>query len=384
MFNSGENLNFSNHNITRVLYTLWKNPGISRVDIAKQLKLNKATITNIVSELIDKNIISILSEGVSSPLGGRKPIYLTVNESYGYIAGIEIQQNQCIGVIINLNGEILYSYKRKKSTRREQLLLSIEEIYLHLKKIAHEMSLQLLGVGIGLSGIIDPFHGIINQSYPLQVKQPVLLSQELERIIDLPFLIENDANCCCWGELLNHKEDSLDDFLFVLSEIHIDENNNFDRVSIGLGIVINNYVHRGNDFSAGEFRSIFREEENDNQFSIPDYKIKNILVDEDVYLQVIKEIAKNIALIVNVLNTKYIFLGTIFEKFQKESQDLFKKYMQANWTYPDQVNCEIKFSSLGDYAVAYGAAAFFLNRMFKISDIDSIHKIEKNISIFDY
>ena len=40
-------------------------------------------------------------------MGGRRPVYLQVNPTYGCVAGIEVQSDQHTLVIINLVGEIL-------------------------------------------------------------------------------------------------------------------------------------------------------------------------------------------------------------------------------------------------------------------------------------
>ena len=46
-----------NTNRRLVLEYIVNNPPISRADLAKQLQLTKATISNIVQELLDRNLI---------------------------------------------------------------------------------------------------------------------------------------------------------------------------------------------------------------------------------------------------------------------------------------------------------------------------------------
>ena len=91
-------------NISRVLRHLWQKKGISRVEIAKELTLDKSTITNIVSGLMKKGVVHEMAEGKSSPQGGRKPIQLAINKDYGCVAGIEIQPNYYEIVVVNLEG----------------------------------------------------------------------------------------------------------------------------------------------------------------------------------------------------------------------------------------------------------------------------------------
>ncbi len=57
-------------NTSNVLKTIWNNKGISRIDIAKKLKLDKSTVTVIVNNLIDKNYVIEIVEGEAGPKGG--------------------------------------------------------------------------------------------------------------------------------------------------------------------------------------------------------------------------------------------------------------------------------------------------------------------------
>jgi Na+/proline symporter len=43
--------------------------------------------------------------------------------------------------------------------------------------------------------------------------------------------------------------------------------------------------------------------------------------------------------------------------------------IQQNWSYPNAVECVIEFATLGDMAVAYGAAGMFLERFFSIPEV---------------
>ena len=107
------NNNFQkNSNISRTLEILWRCNSVSRVEIARQLNLYRSTVSNIINSLIDVGLVFETEEGTSQPQGGRKPIYLSLNEKFGGILGIEIQPGNYKAVFINLHGEVLL----KKST----------------------------------------------------------------------------------------------------------------------------------------------------------------------------------------------------------------------------------------------------------------------------
>ena len=80
----------SDINVSRILRLVWKKKGISRVEIANTLNLDKSTVTKIVSSLTDIGIVKEIAEGSTGPQGGRKPIYLEISKSFACVGGIEI------------------------------------------------------------------------------------------------------------------------------------------------------------------------------------------------------------------------------------------------------------------------------------------------------
>ena len=47
----------------------------------------------------------------------------------------------------------------------------------------------------------------------------------------------------------------------------------------------------------------------------------------------------------------------------------FRRRSSRNWSYENEVDCAIEFATLGDRAVAYGAAGMFLERFFSIPEV---------------
>ena len=69
-------------------------------------------------------------------------------------------------------------------------------------------------------------------------------------------------------------------------------------------------------------------------------------------------------MIANTFNLGRVFLGGHIERYRREVQAVLAEEIQRNWPYPDEVHCRIHFSSLGEKAVAYGAAGMVLHRLF--------------------
>jgi predicted NBD/HSP70 family sugar kinase len=365
----------SNVNISRVIRSIFLNPGVSRVEIARHLSLNKSTISKIVSDLLDMELIQISSVGDASPMGGRKPMHLTINKEWGCIMGVEIQTEAFTVVGINLRGEVFFSHSELVDLTSQSVVNAFISIYQRFRSRLESFGMPLIGVGVGLSGIVNSAKGVIYASNPLELFQPLHLYDEVTRKIeiDVPVIIENDANCCCFGELVFQPAERHENFVFVLGELrkHSIKLDNYRIMAIGLGIVLNGEVHYGTDYSAGEFRSVMHHEENVNQFSITDEEARHFLSDPEVDEKIINELSQNIAFLVNTLNLSKVVLGGPIETLKETIVPILQRTIQRNWAYPNNVECEITFSRLGEMSVAFGAAAMFLEHLISIPEVST-------------
>jgi len=353
-------------NTSRVLRDIWINQEISRIQIAKNLDLDKSTISGIVAELLKISVIKETSVGVAGPQGGRKPVYLTLNETYGCVLGLELRPEAYTAVAVDLEGSIIYSKFELIQISGANFVDRFFEINARLREEVERTNLPLLGVGVGLAGVVNPVKGTIRYSIPLQIENHFDFQKLIAEQYDLPLFLENDANACAWGELAFHRLKNLQDFLFLLVEFRdIRDRTRFhEKTAVGIGIVINGRVHYGHHYSAGEFRSVFCGPECKGQFSFTDEEAFRIEEDPEILQRFIRELSKNIALMVNTFNHSHVFLGGDIERHKKEIQPVLKEAIQSNWPYPDSVPCAIRFSSLGDRAVAYGAAGMVLHHLF--------------------
>jgi predicted NBD/HSP70 family sugar kinase len=218
---------------------------------------------------------------------------------------------------------------------------------------------------------MDPDKGEILQSIPLQISEPFSLATPLASASGVPVHVDNDANCCAWGELTFNKGKQLDNFISVLIEIREEE---LDRklpggLAVGLGIVINGKVHYGTTYSAGEFRSVFSKKTNVSQFSLTSKELLKLNTDRSVFRRFADELAENIALLVNVLNVRCVSLSVFNVAFKDEIIPAMKTKIAEKFPYSLQREFSLGFSAFKEKAVAYGAAGFILEHVFAPSDI---------------
>lgn len=358
-------------NIARILRAIWLNPGTSRIDISRDLGLDKSTVTLIVNELIEMGLVYPVAEGKAGPQGGRKPIQLNINKDFACVVGVEIQPESCTMIAADLDGQIFESSVVPVDfniQKLEEIFCPIVEDFI---RGIEKNKRMIIGLGFGISGIIDPFKGIIHQSIPLNITSPYDFYNNVSERFEMINLIENDANCCAWGELTYHRKADLRDFLFILIKFRKKDPSGLKRsgLGVGMGIVIDGKVHYGRDFSAGEFRSIMWKKGNLNQFSVSNKASLRFNDDPALRKTVFLELSKHIALVVNTLNLSHVFIGGDVLPYQDELSDLLHTEIQDNWAYSGVVKCDIHFSSPAHLSVAFGAASMILNQLFAAREI---------------
>jgi len=351
---------------TRIVRALWQYPNISRAEMASRLGLDKSTVTVEVNSLIEQGLITELSEKQPGKNGGRKPIPLTINKDYGYIIGIAIQSGHYSAVAVNLAGKILEVKEEDASITKDNLTLSIQLIYWEFRSRLSNHPGSLLGIGVGAGGLINPKDGTILFSVPLQISEPFNVVEEISRKLDVPFFIENNANCCAWGELAFHKNTELKNILFALVEFKqaLVPHAEYGGVGVGFGIILNGKVHYGSNSFAGEFRSVLCTEDNGIQVALSKEDLSRILQDPSVFEHFASELARNIAMLVNTLDFCRVFIGGDIEDCGVDFCHILEKAIEKNWMYPVKRQIKIQYSSLGAQAVAFGAAGMLIHNLF--------------------
>ena len=281
--------------------------------------------------------------------------------------GVEFRPEAYNAVAVDLEGNIVFSKFELIRLSGANLTEGMLEVLGRLQAELQRTGLPLLGVGVGLSGVVNPRKRPPALLHPAAASNsPTTSAAEIAARIPVPTYLENDANACAWGELAFHRARRLQDFLFLLVEFRdIQDQTRFhERTAVGIGIVLNGKVYHGYDCSAGEFRSVLCTPDSRGQFSLSAGEAFRVEEDPAVLSRFIRELSANVAMLVNTFNLGSVFLGGDIERYKKEVQAELGEAVQRNWPYPDGVSCRIRFSSLGEKAVAYGAAGMVLHRLF--------------------
>lgn len=334
------------------------------------MNLNKSTITKVISRLEEMGIISVTEEGSPGPKGGRRPIGLTISPDFGIILGLEIRPDNYVATAVSFLGDILFTKTNPISWGDKSLETVLSEVLEELDEPVRNLGIPLVGIGLGMPGTIDPDAGIIYFSAPLNIEEPTDFQSICHNLTPIPMIVENDGNCCAWGELVFRKEECPDNFLFILGEFrpHATTKSDLRIPAIGLGLVLDRKIEYGEMHTSGEFQSIFHSPSFLNSFSMTDIDVEKIEKDPRLMEDIIRELARNMALIVNILNLGAVIIGGNFEDYQELIKKVLMEEIESNWPAKPMFNRAVLFSQLKEYAVAYGAAAMFVEKLFSIPD----------------
>lgn len=143
--------------------------------------------------------------------------------------GIDVGGTKIAGGVVDADGTIV---EELKVTSPAQDVEAIEEAVAALiTELAsrHEVT----SVGVGAAGYVDNTRSTVYFA-PNLAWRDIDLRAELEERVDLPVVVENDANAAAWGEFAFGAGKDVDDFLLVTV-----------GTGVGGGIVLDGALHRG-------------------------------------------------------------------------------------------------------------------------------------------
>ncbi|MBE3126930.1 MAG: ROK family transcriptional regulator [Candidatus Atribacteria bacterium] len=223
-----------------VLRTIEKNDSISRADVGKIVGLTPPTISAIVKDLIERDIVQEIGKGASS--GGKKPIMLKINSKAAYMIAVDLGGENGIRVaLMDLSYHIIKEkYGPKIESLNDKKFKNALSVI--LTDFIREMNIprgKILGICIGVPGIVDFKSKKIIAAPCLNWE---ISLEDLDLIeIGISITIENDVNLMALGEKTKGIAQKIKNFVFV-----------GERTGIGAGIIINRKLYKGANNAAGE------------------------------------------------------------------------------------------------------------------------------------
>lgn len=375
-------------NKSLVLETIIEHSPISRADIANTTGLNKGTVSSLVKELLDEQLIKESGPGISS--GGRRPVMLLFNQLAGYSIGIDLGVNYILGILTDLKGNIHLEKQIKiDNLNYDETLEQLYKIIDGLISSVPKSPFGVVGIGVGVPGIVNNRQEILLA--PNLGWKNVDLKSELQKKYKVPVAIENEANAGAYGEKQFGVGNDADNLIYVSVGI-----------GIGVGMLLDGELYRGSKGFSGEFghmtielhgekcscgnngcwelyaseRALLSNAKNSdiNQELNNDLSLEKIIELADagnpLAIHLFKNIGKHLGIginnIINIFNPEKVIIGNRMVEAERWLKQPLLDWIKGQSLWFNQQDVGIDFSNLRTYSTALGAAAFsnetFLHR----------------------
>ena len=163
-----------------------------------------------------------------------------------YYIGIDLGGTTIKGGLVDENGKIIKTVVEKTLAHRkgEEIIESIAKVALTLIE-KHGISINdVHSIGIGAPGLIDSENKIIVTSSNINFDN-INVEKEMQKHINLPIFLENDANCACIAE-------------YVCGSMRGYENAIMLTIGTGVGgsVILNGKIAKGSFLGEGELGHI--------------------------------------------------------------------------------------------------------------------------------
>lgn len=214
---------------------------LSRTAIARHTGLSQASVTGITAELIEEGLLKETAMGASE--GGRRPVLLALDPEGAIALGVYLSISQISVVIVDFEATVKAAHHmplEKTYYPPEEL---VEKTVQAIQACMWEGNFskgRMAGVGVAVPGLVDSQTGNV-RFLPNYQWSDVRLRDMLQDEINHPTYIDNSANTLTISEQWFGGGRGLDNFILMTLE-H----------GIGMGLVINGQLFRGDKGIAGE------------------------------------------------------------------------------------------------------------------------------------
>jgi glucokinase len=159
------------------------------------------------------------------------------------VIGVDLGGTNLRTALLSLEGEILE--KRKETTHASEgwkkVVARLVDNIMNQREIASQRGLHVAAVGVGAPGVIRRDTGVVVKSPNFPDWNNVPLRNELEEVLQLPVVIENDANAAALGEQWRGAGRGINSMILLTL-----------GTGVGGGIVLADNIWQGADGMAGE------------------------------------------------------------------------------------------------------------------------------------
>ncbi|GAT66597.1 ROK family transcriptional regulator [Planomonospora sp. ID91781] len=234
-------------NLAVVLRFVREHAPCSRADIAASTGLNKATVSSLVADLIDRRLVR--ETGLTENRVGRPATMLVLDGSPYAAIGVEVNVDYVTAVAVDLAGERLLSWRRSfpgPDGSTGQAVAAVAAIVRRVVSRMAKQERQVLGLTVGVPGLVGT-DGTVLIAPNLGWRDADLAGDLAKALRDPGFAVqvENDANLAALAEHRFGSQAGTANLVYLTGEI-----------GVGAGIILDGRIRRGGRGYGGEIGHI--------------------------------------------------------------------------------------------------------------------------------
>jgi glucokinase len=223
---------------TDILRKVRAHPGISRVALARDLRIAASTVGTYVGRLITEGFLSESEKAERE--AGRPPTTLRLNPEGGQFIGVDFEAQNIMAMAVDFSDRPLKHVHNaiEKSNTVADILKKIER---SIVEVLADNASRPLAIGIGVPGLVDADNGVALQYKHINQWRNVALTEPLAKKFGVPVYLENCVRSMALAEMWFGQGRGERDFICLGI-----------RTGIGAGIVAGGELQRGGACHAGE------------------------------------------------------------------------------------------------------------------------------------
>ncbi len=220
---------------------VYQQGAISRVGIHEMTNLRRSTISLLTRQLLTEG--KLVEAGPSDNPLGRKQILLKLNRKFGFLIGVEFDDEQVTAGVMDLEPSVtrLISEPTDLSHGKEGLLRQLQSAARRVVTASRLPWNKLLGIGIADPGLVDTRRGITTTCSTIDFWNDVPLTATFEKEFKVPVLVESKTRARAVAEQrlgVGEREPNM---------IYLDYG-----AGIGAGVIVDGKLLYGHNCGAGE------------------------------------------------------------------------------------------------------------------------------------
>ena len=360
-------------NLSLVMNALREGGPASRSELATALGLDRSTLTHLSNALLAAGLVVEADERSAGSRGGRRPRLLALNPDRYAVVGVDIRARDAEWVLLRLDGSVR---DRGVVTRGavdggdaggalQWIETVATSVTVDVGDVRRGDSLELLGAGVSLPGIVDPGGGVLLRSLELGVES-VPVVPYWQRLSTSVF-VDNDANCCAWNIIDDpHQPENV-----VLCQIKlhqsVDRRFRLTGAGIGFAFVLNGELYYGAHGAAGELRGLRWTSASPDQLGTRLGRIQAERGDAAAFRELASEILRNLSVVTSVIDPDSVVVTGDTSSVSSAIHGLLTGGPAGSPIAALAEQGSLTIASPADYPAAQGAARMVLARLFEFS-----------------